>query len=217
MSGEQQAAALAERAADDAFAARLYDDPLSVLRGEGFDDLAAEVEREIGQIETLVARLSGDDEFRTRLEDEPVSVLTEWGVPAGASVPVLEILGAPEEVTARAASDDVELHARRATASAATAAAVLGALAFAQTATAAGTDGIRYSAAGVEQVEPSGVRHGSVDPNPYRWGNPQPSGFRMGKAEANPIKWGSKPAASKWGSVPQGLRWSALQSFLRKR
>lgn len=218
MSGEQQAAALAERAADDAFVARLYEDPLTVLRGERFDDLAAEVEREIGQIETLVARVSGDDEFRMRLEDEPVEVLTEWGVPAGSIVPVLEILGAPEEVTARAMGGDVELHARRAAASAAAAAAVLGTLAFAQTATAAGSDGIRWSAAGVEQVEPAGVRHGSVEPagirhgsvepNPLRFGKPQPSGVRMGKAEPNPLKW---------GSAPQGSRYSALQAFLRKR
>ncbi len=208
MSGEQQAAALAERAADDAFVARLYEDPLTVLRGEGFDDLAAEVEREIGQIDTLVARVAGDDEFRMRLEDEPVEVLTEWGVPAGSIVPVLEILGAPEEVTARAMGGDVELHARRAAASAAAAAAVLGTLAFAQTATAAGSDGIRWSAAGVEQVEPAGIRHGSVEPNPLRFGKPQPSGVRMGKAEPNPLKW---------GSAPQGSRYSALQAFLRKR
>lgn len=196
---DQQVAELAARAQDDEFAARLYDDPIDALRTDGHEEFAGDVERELARIDELVGQLLGDGEFRARVEEDPTGTLTEWGLPGAAIPPVLGILGAPEDVIGRA-SDDVEIHGKRTQVTAAAAAAVLGALAFAQSANAASPEGFRYSSVDVQtQAQPSLVR-GRSAPEGIRWSS--------GSARPNPIKW---------GSAPEIIRYSGLQSFFRAR
>jgi hypothetical protein len=159
---DQQVTALAERAEDDAFAQKLYEDPIATLRDEGYDDFAGDVEQELTRIDGLLRQILGDDEFRQLVEENPTATLSEWGLPEPAIEPVLVLLGAPEDVLERA-SAEVEAHGKRTQVSAAAAAAVLGALAFAQSATAASPEGYRYGAG----PEASKIRLGH-DPN-WRW------------------------------------------------
>ena len=204
---DQQVAALAERARDESFENRLFDDPLGALKGEGYEALAADVERELVRIDGLLAQIAGDDGFRSRVEEAPAATLAAWGLPEDAVEPVLAILGAPDEVIERAAGE-VELHGKRAQASAAAVTAVLGALAFAQSATAATPEPNpwRYS-------EPAAT----AEPNPLKWGS-QPEGIRWGSqpeatAKPNPIRWGSQPEGTaepnawRWGSQPEAWRY----------
>jgi hypothetical protein len=176
MATEEQVTALAERTEDDAFAERLHDDPIATLRQEGYDDFAGDVERELTRIDGLLRQILGDDEFRQLVEEKPTATLSEWGLAEDAVEPVLAILGAPQDVVDRAGRD-VELHGRRTQVSTAAAAAVFGALAFAQTATAASPEGFRYRAAepAATKIVPLGVNALG-----YRWGAPNPNAVRYG-------------------------------------
>jgi hypothetical protein len=176
MTTDEQVAALAARAEDEGFAGRLYEDPIGTLRQEGYGDFAGDVQRELTRIDGLLRQILGDEEFRELVEQEPIATLTEWGLPEDAVEPVLAIMGAPEDVARRAAGD-MELHGKRTPPSAAAAAAVLGALAFAQSATAASPEGFRYR--GVEPAASKivplaqsslGVRWGALNPNAVRYG-----------------------------------------------
>jgi hypothetical protein len=123
-----------------------------------------------------------------------MATLAEWGLPGPAIMPGLGILGAPDDVLGRA-SDQMELHGKRTRVTAA--AAVLGALAFAQSASAASPEVIRYGAIDAK----------AQMPNPVKWGA-APSGIRWSSAQPNPIKW---------GAAPEAVRYSGLQSFFRPR
>jgi hypothetical protein len=215
---DQQVAALVERTQDDEFAARLYDDPLDALRSDGYEEFAGDVERQLAQIDALVGQLVDDGTFRARVEEDPAATLAEWGLPGPAIMPVLGILGAPEDVLDRAA-DQIELHGKRTRVTAAAAAAVLGALAFAQSATAASPDGFRMGSIDAQaQVQPSGIKWGSADPSGIRWSSADPSGIKWGSDDPSGIRWSSAgPNPIKWGAAPEAVRYGGLQSFFRSR
>jgi hypothetical protein len=200
---DQQVVALGQRAQEDEFAARLYDDPLGALRSDGYEEFAGDVERQLAQIDVLVGQLLDDGEFRGRVEEDPTGTLIDWGLPGPAIVPVLGILGAPEDVIGRA-SDDIELHGKRTQITAAAAAAVLGALAFAQSASAASPEVIRWGGIDAQaQVTPNPFRSGDpgqAQPNPRFYGGP-------GQAQPNPRYYGG----------PTAVRYYGLQSFFRSR
>jgi hypothetical protein len=183
MPTEEQVAALAQRTEDDAFAERLHDDPIATLRQEGYDDFASDVELELTRIDGLLRQILGDDEFRQLVEEKPTATLSEWGLAEDAVEPVLAILGAPDDVVDRAGRD-VELHGRRTQVSTAAAAAVLGALAFAQAATAASPEGYRYggqqpqAGSGIE-AQPEFIRV-KAELQAVHWGQPNPSAVRYG-------------------------------------
>ncbi|HWQ24409.1 MAG TPA: hypothetical protein VNK94_09920, partial [Gaiellaceae bacterium] len=137
MSGESTAAALAERLERDAeLAAGLERDALGALRGAGFDELAAAAERQRDRMAELVQRIYRDDAFRRAIEEDPSGRLGDFGIPEVALEPLLRAAGAPEDVLERATAD-VEAHLARGPASAAALATLVGALAFAQQASAA--------------------------------------------------------------------------------
>jgi hypothetical protein len=165
---DRQVAELAERAQDDVFARKLQDDSLTALRDEGYDDLATAVAREQARIETLIVQLEEDEEFRARVETDPTRTLVEWGLPEEAIGPVLEIIGAPDDVIRRA-SGDVDLHGRRAVPAAA-AAVVLGALAFAQASSAASPSASNAEAVRHRSSPPPIVTGGRWSPDPRRHG-----------------------------------------------
>jgi hypothetical protein len=121
---------------DEDFASELEHDPFTTLRTAGLDELAIAAERERDQIAAVVERIYEDDEFRQAVERDPGGALAEW-VPEIALAPVLVLAGAPDEVIERA-NAEVEAHVSvRKPLTIAAAAAALGALAFAQEATAA--------------------------------------------------------------------------------
>jgi hypothetical protein len=194
---DQQVAALAERAEDDAFAQKLHQDPIGTLRGEGYDDFASDVEQELTRIDGLLRQILGDDDFRQLVEEKPTATLSEWGLPEPAIEPVLALLGAPEDVIERA-SAEVEAHGKRTQVSAAAAAAVLGALAFAQSATAATPAGL-YRGASEPQAQ--------IQPNPLRFGGPEG------------IRWGANPEGIRgsYGTTAQGIKWGANPDFSKVR
>jgi hypothetical protein len=137
MKGQGQVTELVERLdRDSEFAAALDADPLGALRGASFDELAGRVVQQRDRMAELVDRIYLDDEFRHKLEAEPREMLGDWGLPEEAVEPLLSALGAPDEVVDRAAAD-VEAHlALKKPVTVASVAAVLGALAFAQQASA---------------------------------------------------------------------------------
>jgi hypothetical protein len=120
---------------DSEFATALELDSVEALRREGFDDLASTAQEERARIGELVDRIYSDEAFRQRIEDDPVRELSDWGFPEIAMEPLLRLVGAPEEVLERATAD-VEAHLSGKPATVAALAAVLGALAFAQQASA---------------------------------------------------------------------------------
>jgi hypothetical protein len=137
MPSQERIDALVERlGADEGFAAALESDAEGTLREVGFDDLAATVEQERDRIGELLDRIYRDEEFRRAIEKDPTGELGTWGIPEEAIAPVLVLAGAPEDVVDRATAD-VEAHiVARKQATMAAVAAMLGTLAFAQTATA---------------------------------------------------------------------------------
>jgi hypothetical protein len=137
MSGQTQVTQLVDRIERDIdFASALEVDSLTTLRDSGFDELGNAAAHDCGRVGELVERIYGDEGFRRSVEEAPRSVLGDWGIPEAAMESVLIVAGAPEEVVERA-SADVEAHLLgRKPLTFAAAAAVLGALAFAQEATA---------------------------------------------------------------------------------
>jgi len=137
MAGETQVTQLVDRIGrDNDFTSALEVDSLTTLRDSGFDELARAASQDSVRVEELVDRIYTDESFRSAVEQAPREVLGEWGIPEAAVESVLIVAGAPEEVVERA-SADVEAHlmGRKPLAFAA-AAAVLGAFAFAQEASA---------------------------------------------------------------------------------
>ena len=137
MTGQTQVTQLVGRMERDIdFASALEVDSLTTLRDSGFDDLGTAAAGERSRVEDLVERIYNDEEFRHSVERTPRMVLDDWGIPEAAIESVLIVAGAPEEVVERA-SADVEAHLLgRKPLTFAAAAAVLGALAFAQEASA---------------------------------------------------------------------------------
>src|SRR5436309_13541578 len=137
MTGQAQVTQLVERMGQDIeFASALEVDSLTALRSAGLDDLGDAAAKERDRVADLVDRIYRDDEFRQSVEQDPRRVLDDWGIPEAAIESVLIVAGAPEEVLDRATADvEAHLSARKALTLAA-AAAVLGALAFAQEANA---------------------------------------------------------------------------------
>ena len=155
----QQINAFVERLeADGELAAALELDAFGALRDRGFDDLATAVEQERDRIGALVDRIYEDDEFRRAVEEDPITGLTGWGIPDVAIGSVLILAGAPEEVVERATAD-VEAHLLgRKQATIAATAAMLGALAFAQQASAAAqpaTAGVQLAPPAQAQMSPA--------------------------------------------------------------
>ena len=133
MAAQAQVTQLADRIEQDIdFASALEVDSLTTLRDSGLVELGGAAERERDRVAELVDRIYRDEQFRQALEESPRTVLDDWGIPEAAFESVLIVAGAPEEVLERA-TDDVEAHGwGRKPLSLAAAAAVLGALAFAQ-------------------------------------------------------------------------------------
>ncbi len=157
----QQMNAFVERLeADGELAAALELDTFGALRDHGFDDLATAVEQERERIGELVDRIYEDDEFRRAVEEDPIAGLTGWGIPEVAIGPVLVLAGAPDEVVDRATAD-VEAHLLgRKPATIAATAAMLGALAFAQQASAAAQParaGLQATPAAHAQLSPAAL------------------------------------------------------------
>jgi hypothetical protein len=146
--------------ADGELAAALELDAFGTLRDLGFDDLATAVEHERDRIGELLDRIYRDDEFRRAVEEDPIAGLTEWGLPEVAIGPVLVLAGAPEEVVDRATAD-VEAHLLgRKPATIAATAAMLGALAFAQQASAGAQParaGVQAAPAAQAQLSPAAL------------------------------------------------------------
>jgi hypothetical protein len=120
---------------DSAFATALETDTFAALEGAGYEDLARAVEKERDRVSVLVDRIYEDDLFRRAIEDDPATTLSEWGLPEDAVEPLLALVGAPGEVLERATAD-VEAHLGKKPATIAAMTAMLGALAFAQQASA---------------------------------------------------------------------------------
>jgi hypothetical protein len=120
---------------DSDFATALETDMFTALEGAGYGDLARAVEDERDRVSGLVDRIYEDDLFRRAIEDDPSTTLSEWGLPEDAVEPLLALVGAPDEVRERAISD-VEAHLGKKPATIAAMTAMLGALAFAQQASA---------------------------------------------------------------------------------
>jgi len=137
MAGQAQITQLVDRIEQDTdFASALESDSLTTLRGSGLDELGDAAARERDRVAELIDRIYHDDAFRQSLEEDPRTVLDDWGIPEAAVESVLIVAGAPEEVLDRV-SADVEAHlSARKPLTLAAAAAVLGALAFAQEANA---------------------------------------------------------------------------------
>ena len=137
MAGQAQVTQLVDRIERDIdFASALESDSLTTLRGAGLDELGDVAARERDHVADLIDRIYRDEEFRQSVEQDPRAVLDDWGIPEAAVESVLIVAGAPEEVLDRAKAD-VEAHlSARKPLTLAAAAAVLGALAFAQEANA---------------------------------------------------------------------------------
>jgi hypothetical protein len=121
MTIQQEVALVVARAGvDDAFAARLRDDPVAALLEVGCVALSRAVRSERERIRQLATRLDEDGRFRGLVEDDP-TVIVESGIPREALEPVLRALGASDELIARA-QDSTTLDAL---------ASLLGACAFA--------------------------------------------------------------------------------------
>lgn len=137
MAAEGQVTKLVDRIERDTdFTSALEVDSLTTLRDSGFEELGAAAAHDCGRVEALVERIYGDEGFRMAVEQDPRGALGDWGIPEAAVESVLIVAGAPEEVVERA-SADVEAHLMgRKPLTFAAAAAVLGALAFSQEATA---------------------------------------------------------------------------------
>ena len=192
MTIEEQVRAAAERAeTDDGFAESLDSDTAAALRDAGFEELAAEVERERDRIAELGEQLFADEAFRTSVENDPTA-LTHWGIPEEALEPVLVALGAPDELVERVGGD-VQAHGVGGELLSATATvAALGAFAFATQASAATQpDAVRIKGVPTAAAKPDWGRIGSRQdavrsPVGYRWGGVQDAA--------------SKPVGMRWGS-----------------
>jgi hypothetical protein len=138
MPSEERFSALAERLGEDSeLGSALELDAVTTLRDLGFEDLAPRVEQERDRIADLVDRIYRDDAFRRSVEEEPVATLVGWGIPEPAVGNVLALAGAPDDVVELATADvDAHLLGRK-PATVAALGAMLGALAFAQQASAA--------------------------------------------------------------------------------
>jgi hypothetical protein len=136
MAGQLMIEDLLERLESDSdFATALETDTFTALEGAGYGDLARAVEEERDRVWGLVDRIYEDDLFRRSIEGDPSTTLSEWGLPEDAVEPLLALVGAPDEVLARATAD-VEGHLGKKPATVAAMTAMLGALAFAQQASA---------------------------------------------------------------------------------
>jgi hypothetical protein len=109
VSVETEIRAVAERLESDReFADRLEQSVTPTLRTEGYDELAASVERAQARIAELAEQLCEDDELMAEIKARP-GALTDHGVPAEGVEEVLLALGAPAEVV-ELARPDVEAH-----------------------------------------------------------------------------------------------------------
>jgi hypothetical protein len=120
---------------DSTFATALETDAFAALENAGFDEWARAVEQERDRVSGLVDRIYVDEQFRQAVEADPTRALGEWGLPEDAVEPLLALVGAPDDVLERATAD-VEAHLGRKPATVAALTAMLGALAFAQQASA---------------------------------------------------------------------------------
>ena len=120
---------------DRTFATALETDTFAALENAGFDEWARAVEQERDRVSGLVDRIYVDEQFRQAVEADPTRTLGEWGLPEDAVEPLLALVGAPDEVL-ELATADVEAHLGKKPATIAALTAMLGALAFAQQASA---------------------------------------------------------------------------------
>ncbi len=212
MAAQAQVSQLADRIErDSGFASALEVDSLTTLRDSGLAELGSAAEHERDHVAELVDRIYRDEQFRQALERSPRAVLDDWGIPEAAFESVLIVAGAPEEVLQRA-TDDVEAHAwGRKPLGFAAAAAVLGAFAFAQEASAGNRPAAEAevtSAAVVAQVSPEQTRAEIA---------PELSGA-LGRAQVSHAAWKVQVShpAMKWQGVDmQRLSAQHLASILR--
>jgi hypothetical protein len=120
---------------DTEFTTALETDTFAALENAGYHDLARTVAQERDRVSELIDRIYEDDVFRRAIEEDPTRTLGEWGLPEDAVEPLLELVGAPDDVLERAAAD-FEAHLGKKPATVAAMTAMLGALAFGQQASA---------------------------------------------------------------------------------
>jgi hypothetical protein len=198
MPSDERISVLFERLdADGGRAEAMQADTFATLREMGFEDLEPAVQQERDRIAALLDRIYLDDAFRSAVEQDPTGELGSFGIPEAAIEPVLVLAGAPDDVIERA-SADVEAHllgGKRATVAAM--AAVLGAMAFAQQATAA-------QPAASMQTNPQ--VSAQVSPQLSAQVNPQVS------AQVSPQVSAQVEPAAKAQVSKAGIRWQGVQA-----
>jgi hypothetical protein len=208
--------------ADGEFAGALELDTLTTLRDMGFEDLIETAEQERDRIGELVARIYRDDAFRQAVEQDPLGELGEWGIPDMAIAPVLMLAGAPDDVVEQATAD-VEAHLLgKRPATLAAMGAILGTLAFAQTANAAQPQATtQVNPAAQAQVTPAAQTQVSpaaqtqVSPAAQTQVNPaaQTQVNPATKAQINPAATNQvNPAVEAQVSQGQKKRWQGVQA-----
>jgi len=83
------------------FRQRFDVDPVAAAEAAGMHKLALGLEREMRELIALAERIARDDVYRGDLHTDPVAALVSAGMSAATAEPLLQALGAPEEVLAK--------------------------------------------------------------------------------------------------------------------